>query len=128
MKTKVFEHKVKKQLGNSCSVNGLLARCKNYPLCKAMVDHDHDRIKACRGREIGDEVNRKLLKGKSGGGLDGEQRWDHRVCVGLVLLADGAAGDKVLHEGGETWPPEIPFQECFGMKDTHMSCQRGGMD
>ena len=46
MKTEMFEYKVKKQLGDSCSVNGLLARCKNYPLHKAMVDHDHDRIKA----------------------------------------------------------------------------------
>ena len=48
--------------------------------------------------------------------------------VGLVLLADGAAGDKVLYEGGETWPPEIPFQERFGMKDTHVTRQRGGVD
>ena len=58
MKTKVFEYKVEKQLSNSCGINGLLARCKNYPLRKAMVDHDHDRIKSCRRREIGDEVNR----------------------------------------------------------------------
>ena len=72
MKTNMFEYKVEKQLGNSCSVNGLLARCENYPLHKAMVDHDHNRIKACRRREIGDEVNRKLFKGESGGGLDGE--------------------------------------------------------
>ena len=121
MKTKVFEYKVKKQLGNPSSVNSLLARCKNYPLHKAMVDHDHDRIKACRGWEIGDEVDRKLLKGESGDGLDGEQGRDHRVCVGLILLANGAAGNKVLHEGGETQPPEIPFQDCFGTKDTHMT-------
>ena len=64
MKTEAFEYEVKKQLGNSCSVNGLLARCKNYPLCKAMVDHDHDRIKSRRGREAGDEVNRELFKGE----------------------------------------------------------------
>ena len=57
MKTEAFEYKVKKQLGNSCGVNGLLARCKNYPLHKAMVDHDHDRIKPRRRREVGDEVN-----------------------------------------------------------------------
>ena len=70
MKTKAFEYEVKKQLGNPCSVNSLLARCKNYPLHKAMVNHDHDIIKACQWRKIGDEVNRKLLKGESGDGLD----------------------------------------------------------
>ena len=72
MKTEVFEYEVKKQLSNSCSVNGLLARCKNYPLCKAMVDHDHDRIKSRRRREVGDEVNRELLKGERDIGLDRE--------------------------------------------------------
>ena len=50
------------------------------------------------------------------------------MSVGLVLLANRAAGDKVLHEGGETWPPEVPFQDHFGMKDTHMTRQRGGVD
>ena len=121
MKTKAFEYKVKKQLGNSCSVNGLLARCKNYPLCKAMVDHDHDRIKSRRRREIGDEVNEELFKGKSDIRLDWEQRRDNRVHVSLVLLTDGAPGNKVLYEGGETRPPEILFQDCFGMKYTHVS-------
>ena len=72
MKTKVFEYKVKKQLDNSCSVNGFVARCKNYPLCKAMVDHNHDRIKSHRRGKIGNEVNRQLFKGESGIGLDWE--------------------------------------------------------
>ena len=121
MKTKVFEYEVKKQLGNSCSVNGLLARCKNYPLRKAMVDHDHDRIKSRRRREVGNEVNGQLFKRERYSGRDREQRWDNRVCVGLVLLANGATSDKVLHEGGETRPPEILFQDGFGMKDTHVS-------
>ena len=58
VKTEAFEYEVKKQLGNSCGVNGLLARCKNYPLHKAMVDHNHDRIKPCRRREVSDEINR----------------------------------------------------------------------
>ena len=72
MKTKAFEYKVEKQLGDSCSVNGLQARCKNYPLCKAMVDHDHDRIKSRRRREVGDEVNGELFKGERNTGLDQE--------------------------------------------------------
>ena len=57
MKTKVFEYKVKKQLGDSYSIDGFMARCKNYPLHKPMVDHNHDRIKSHRRREVGDEVN-----------------------------------------------------------------------
>ena len=57
VKTEAFEYKVKKQLGNSCGVNGFVARCKNYPLCKALVDHDHYRIKSRGNREIGDEIN-----------------------------------------------------------------------
>ena len=128
MKTKTFEYEVKKQLGNSCGVSGLMARCKNYPLHKAMVNHDHDRIKPRRRREVGDEVNGQLFKREGDNGFDREQRWYNRVCVGFVLLADGAAGDKVLHEGGETWPPEIPFQDRLGMKDPHVTRQRGGVD
>ena len=127
METKTFEYKVKKQLGNSCSVNGLMARCKNYPLSKAMVDHNHDRIKPRRRGEVGDEVNGQLFIREGDIGLDWEQRWDNRVHVGLVLLADGAARDKVLYEGGETWPPEIPFQDRLGMEDTHVTQQRGGV-
>ena len=72
MKTEAFEYEVKKQLGDSCCVNGLLARCKNYPLCKAMIDHDHDRIKSHGRRKVGDEVNRELLKGERYNGLDRE--------------------------------------------------------
>ena len=68
----MFEYKVKKQLGNSCSINGFMARCKNYPLHKAMVDHDHDRIKSHRRREVGDEVDGQLFKREDGSGLDGE--------------------------------------------------------
>ena len=33
--------KLKKELGNSIGIDSLGARGKNYPLCKAMVDHDH---------------------------------------------------------------------------------------
>ena len=128
VKTEVFEYEVKKQLGNSCSINGLLARCKNYPLCKAMVDHDHDRVKSRRGREVGDEVNRELFKGERDIGLDREQRRRDGVSVGLVLLADGTPSDEALYKGGEAWPPEIPFQNCFGAKDTHVTRQGGGMD
>ena len=82
-----------------------------------MVDHDHDRVKFRRRREISDEVNGELSKGERDVGFDWEQRGRNRVGVSLVLLADRTAGDEVFHEGGETWPPVVPFQECFGMKN-----------
>ena len=109
VKTEAFEYEVKKQLGDSCCINGLLARCKNYPLRKAMVDHDHDRIKSRGRREVGDEVNRELLKGESDSGFDREERGYNGVRIGFVLLADGTASDKVFDKGGEARPPEIPF-------------------
>ena len=93
-----------------------------------MVDHNHDRIKSCRRREIGDEVNRELPKGERDVRLDWEQRRYNGVCVSLVLLTDRTAGDEVFHEGRETQPPEVPFQDCFGMKDPHMSQERRGVN
>ena len=128
MKTEAFEYGVEKQLGNSCSVNGLLARCKNYSLSKAMVNHDHNRIKSRGGREGGDEVNGELFKGERDSGLDREERRYDGVSVGLVLLADGTTSDEVFYKGGEARPLEIPFQNCFGAEDTHVASQRGRMD
>ena len=31
-----------KELGYSCYVDALIAGAINYPLCKPMVNHDHD--------------------------------------------------------------------------------------
>ena len=93
-----------------------------------MVDHDHDRIKSHRRGKISDEVNGELPKGERDVRLDQEQRRHNRVCVGLVLLTDRTAGDEVLYEGGETRPPEVPFKDCFGTKDSHMSRERRGVN
>ena len=128
MKTEALEYVVKKQLGNPSSVDGLLARCKNYSLSKAMVDHDHDRIKTRGGGEVGDEVNRELSKRERDRGLDREQRRDNRVSVGLVLLTDWATGDEVFDECGEARPSKITFQDCLGAEDTHVTQQGRGMD
>ena len=46
VQSKSFEDKVKKQLGDSCSIDSCRARSEDYPLHKAMVDHDHDRIES----------------------------------------------------------------------------------
>ena len=50
------------------------------------------------------------------------------MCVNLVLLTDGATSNEVLYKGGKARPPEIPFQECLSMEDTHVTRQRGGVD
>ena len=50
------------------------------------------------------------------------------MSIGLVLLADRATGDEVFDKCGEARPPEIPFQNSLGSKDTHVTRQRGGMD
>ena len=68
MKAKAFECIVKKELGNSGCVNGFGARSKNYPLCKAVVNYDHDRIEAQGWQKVGNEVNGELFERESGGG------------------------------------------------------------
>ena len=50
------------------------------------------------------------------------------MSIGLVLLANGTTRNEVFHKGGEAGPPEIPFQDRLGAKDTHMTRQRRGMD
>ena len=63
METKSLEDKVEKQLGDSCCINSLGAMSEDYPLCKAMVNHDHNRIKASGEGKIGDEIDRELFEG-----------------------------------------------------------------
>ena len=65
-----------------------------------MVNHNHNRIKSRGNREIGDEVNRKLLEGERDSGLDQTERRGSRMSVYLVLLANGTTCNKVLDKGG----------------------------
>ena len=41
MEAKVFEHMVEKMFGYSGCIYGFGARDENYPLHKAVVDHNH---------------------------------------------------------------------------------------
>ena len=41
IQAKVFAYVVEKELGNPIRVDRLGTRGKNYPLCMAMVDHNH---------------------------------------------------------------------------------------
>ena len=58
----MFEDMGKEKLGNASSIDVFGAGSKDYPLHKAMVDHDHQGIMTSRWGEIGDEVNGKLLE------------------------------------------------------------------
>ena len=44
-----------------------------------MIDHDHDRIKTINWREVGDKVNREVLKEVGALKSKGSDGWDHRV-------------------------------------------------
>jgi len=45
---------VEEKGGNSFGSDGFLSGAENYPLSKAMVYHNQERIKASRGGEVGD--------------------------------------------------------------------------
>ena len=51
--------------------DGFLSRAKNYPLCKPMVYHDQERIKAHGDRKVCDKIARDLLERARSDRLDG---------------------------------------------------------
>ena len=63
MKSKAFEYMVEEKFGDSRGIYSFRTRDENYPLRKAMVDHDHQRIMSVRWGEVRDEVHRELLEG-----------------------------------------------------------------
>ena len=65
---------MEKECGDPFGGDHLLGGAKNYPLCKAMVDHDQQGIKTQGGGEVGDEVARDLLEGARRVGLDRGER------------------------------------------------------
>ena len=62
---------VEEKRSDSLSGDGFLGWAKDYPLSKAMVDHDQERIEARRKGEIGDEITGNLLEGVRGHRLNG---------------------------------------------------------
>ena len=93
-----------------------LSGAENYPLHKAMVDHDQQRIEAGGKGEVSDEVTRDLLEGARCMGFDRGERGNSGVHVGLILLAQGTAFNVLLHELCETWPPEFRGDELVGFE------------
>ena len=124
----MFEHIFKEKLGGSSSINGFGAGNKDYPLRKAMVNHDQDRIKTRGGKKVCDEVDRELVEGERSGGRDGMERRRGGVSINLVLLADCTAIDKVFDKGGKTRPPVIAFKDGLHAEDAHMTREGGGMN
>ena len=60
METEVFKDMGKKKLGGAGSIDVFGAGSEDYPLCKAVVNHNHQGIMAGRWGEICDEINGKL--------------------------------------------------------------------
>ena len=106
-KSEAEEDFVEEKGSDPFSGDGFLGRAKNYPLSKPMVYHDHERIKAGGHGEIRDQIARDLLEGSGGDGFDRRQGGYSGVCVGLVLLAEGAAFNIPADKRGETGPPEL---------------------
>ena len=99
MESKVEEYMFEKEFGNSFSVNGLVTRGENYPLRKAMVNHDQQRIKTIRKGQASNQVDGELLKGVGTGGWQRGKSRDDWVSIHLHLLTEGATSNEVMNKG-----------------------------
>ena len=54
---------VEKEGGHPFGHDSFLCGVENYPLCKAMVDHDQQGVETRGGGEVGDQVTGDLLEG-----------------------------------------------------------------
>ena len=118
IKTKASAYFMKKEGCDSLGSSRFLSRAENYPLCKAMVDHDQERIKARGGGKIRDEIARQLLEWTGGGGTDGVKGRYRGVRVGLGLLTISASFDVLSYELGEARPPIVNCQELAGFEES----------
>ena len=118
---------VEKKLGYSCSIHGFGARDKNYPLTKAMVNHDHDRIKTIDQRKVSDEVDGEVLEGARA--LKGKRgdSWDCRMGEDLMCLANRTARNIVPDVDEKARPPIVLGKEGNGMKMAAMAAFKGAV-
>ena len=121
METEAFKDMGKEKLGNAGSIDVFGAGSEDYPLHKAVVDHDHQGIMAGGQGEISDGVNGELPEWEGRGRGDGRQGRTCGMMVYLVLLACGAARDKGIDKGGQTRPPEVTFDDGPGAETPCMS-------
>ena len=100
METKAFKDMGKEKLGYAGSIDVFGTVSKDYSLCKAMVDHNHQGIMARGWGKISDEVDGELLEWEKQGRGNGRQWWTCGMMVHLVLLASGTTRDKGSNKGG----------------------------
>ena len=124
MQSETSEDMVEKEFSYSGRVDRFGTWNNNHPLHKAVVDHDHNGVHPMYFGEIRDKVHRKLFKGKEGCRSDGVQWWTDRMGVHLVLLAHGASFDEFVYVDSQAGPPEVVFEEGFGMELACMSESR----
>ena len=86
-----------------------------------MVYHDQNRIIAVGGGEVGDEIHRDLLEGACAFRQDGGKWGMRKVGVHLVGLACSAAGNELVNEGGQSWPPVVLLEKGDSVEITAMS-------
>ena len=89
------------------SSNCFLGGVENYLLCKAMVDHDQERVNAQGSGKVSHKVTRDPLEWAGSVGLDQSEWGEGGMCVCLVLLACGTAFNVLAHELHENGPLEI---------------------
>ena len=119
---------VEKKLGYSCGIYGFGTRDENYPLTKAMVDHNHDRIKTIDWWKVGDKIDRKVLEGARAFKCEGGDGGDCRMGEDLVCLANCTAESVFLDIGGEARPPVILGKKGNGAKISTMATLEEAMD
>ena len=47
------------------------------------------------------------------------------MCADFILLANGAAGNKVIDKDRKSRPPKVAFNESLGAKASKMARERG---
>ena len=112
---------MEKEGSYSFSGDCFLGRAENYPLCKAMVDHNQQRIETRGGREVGDKVARDLLEGARGVGFNWGEQQDGGVSVGFVLLACGTAFNVFVHKLYKIRPPKFRGNKLASLEITRVA-------
>ena len=124
MNKDIFEEK----FSNSLCINGFIARGENYPLQKAVVDHDQKGTKTIRQWKVGDEVNGELLERVSTRGGEWQECRDSGVGIYFHLLANSTASNETMDKGGHSRPPIILRQHEISAKEVSMARGEGQMN
>ena len=107
---------MEKDSGYPLGCDGLFGGTENYPLYKAMVNHDQQEIETGGDEEVSDEVTEDLLEGVGCMGFDQHEWGDNGTCVRLILLAYSAALYILLHKLHKTWLPKFESDKLAGFK------------